>query len=229
MYAEETTDEPDNVITEERTELVQDTNQVRAAGFLAEKAAFSHELYGEKFYLFTLRIPRLSGQSDLLPVLCSERLPADPAALPAGAQLTVTGQFRSYNNTQDSSRSRLLLSVFARGIQVTSSEGFFKTENSIFLDGFLCKPPIYRTTPFGREIADLLVAVNRAFNKSDYIPCIAWGRNARFSEKLKTGTRLRIHGRIQSRTYEKKMADGRTQQRTAYEISVIRLEIPGRV
>ena len=200
---------------------------------LQEKKKFSHEIYGERFYIFNLEIPRLSGVSDLIPITISERLISEDT-LTEGQKLLVKGQFRSYNS-YESEKNRLILTVFAKDVKVISEEEQSEEENEItkkdvitnevVLVGYICKKPIYRQTPFGREIADILLAVNRAYNKSDYIPCIAWGRNARFCQNLEVGAQIKLVGRVQSRTYEKKHEDGSVETRVAYEVSVGSLEV----
>ena len=197
-------------------------NEVELTGIVESDLAFNHEVYGEGFYSFIIRVLRLSDISDLIRVTISERLLQD-ADLKKGDSITISGQFRSYNNYTDSG-NKLMLTVFARDIELNPDESKFKNPNNIYLNGFLCKKPVYRTTPFGREITDLLVAVNRAYNKSDYIPCIAWGRNARFAGNLEVGENIKIHGRIQSRDYQKKLSETETITKTAYEISVSKME-----
>ena len=193
-------------------------NRVYFMGEIVSEASFSHEVYGEGFYELFVKVMRLSGQADILPVTISERL-IQGNNLKVGSTVCALGQFRSYNKLENG-RSRLMLTVFVREIvdMVPS-----KNPNSIVLSGYLCKPPIYRTTPFNREIADLLVAVNRAYNKSDYIPCIAWGRNARFVQNLKVGDRIALSGRIQSREYQKRLSETDVVTMTAYEVSISKL------
>ena len=210
--------------------------------FNARKKQFSHEIYGERFYSFDLSVPRLSGNADIIPVTVSERLITDEM-MQIGTKLLIKGQFRSYNSYENE-RNRLILTVFAKDIEKLEEEvpktevneegeevqvnDFVKKEtvtNEVILIGYICKKPIYRQTPFGREIADLLLAVNRAYNKSDYIPSIAWGRNARFCQNLEVGTEVKIVGRIQSRNYEKKYEDGTIVKKVAYEVSVGSLEV----
>lgn len=198
-----------------------DNNTVVLVGKITKEREFSHEIYGEGFYIYTIEIPRLSEVSDYLPLTVSERLLVDGSLKP-GDYVKVEGQLRSYNKFINGN-NKLVLTVFVRDISQTDDEEV-KNPNQIYLDGFICKKPIYRETPFGREITDLLVAVNRAYNKSDYIPCIAWGRNARFSSKLDVGDHIRIWGRIQSRQYQKKFADGTTVNKTAYEVSISKME-----
>ena len=187
-------------------------------GEIVSEAAFSHEVYGEGFYEFYVKVMRLSGQADILPVTISERL-IEGSSLHIGDTLCALGQFRSYNKLEGG-RSRLMLTVFVRELV---SDAVSRNPNSIVLSGYICKPPVYRTTPFNREIADLLVAVNRAYNKSDYIPCIAWGRNARFVQNLKVGDRVALSGRIQSREYVKRFSETESVTMTAYEVSVSKL------
>ncbi len=193
-------------------------NRVFLSGEIVSEATFSHEVYGEGFYEFYVQVLRLSGQADILPVTVSERL-IKGHDLKVGSTLCALGQFRSYNKLEGG-RSRLMLTVFVREIVDAAPS---KNPNSIVLSGYVCKPPVYRTTPFNREIADLLLAVNRAYNKSDYIPCIAWGRNARFVQNLKVGDRLALSGRIQSREYQKRLSDEEVVTMTAYEVSVSKL------
>ncbi len=203
-----------------------ENNYLVLIGNIVSDKTFSHEIYGESFYLFNLEVPRLSGNDDIIPITISERLIAN-FDLTIGRKVVVEGQFRSYNSYQNE-RNRLVLTVFAKDIieyNEEPEEQKEKVSNEVVLNGYICKKPIYRQTPFGREIADILLAVNRAYNKSDYIPCIAWGRNARFCENMEVGTEVKIVGRVQSRTYEKKFEDGRVEQRVAYEVSIGSLEV----
>lgn len=203
-----------------------DTNMVKIIGRITETINFSHEMYGEGFYSFELEVPRLSDSVDVLPVTISERLIVN-MDLSIGSYVEICGQLRSYNRYINSS-SRLVLTVFARDIRILEDEEeikeLLKAPNEIYLDGYICKTPIYRTTPFGREISDLLIAVNRPYNKSDYIPCISWGRNARFCEKLLVGDHIKIWGRIQSREYQKKYSNEEVEIKIAYEVSISKLE-----
>jgi hypothetical protein len=203
------------------TEYTPDNNWVYVSGKVDSTIEFSHETYGEGFYSFFLSVPRLSENIDRLPVTVSERLIGE-LDLNIGADIVITGQFRSYNKLIDGS-NRLVLTVFAREIANQIEE--VKNPNQIYLNGFVCKPPIYRTTPFKREIADLLLAVNRAYSKSDYIPAIAWGRNARFCRNLRVGNNLKVWGRIQSREYQKRYPDGTVEDKVAYEVSISKLEV----
>lgn len=193
-------------------------NKVRLSGYVESEPKFSHELYGEGFYEFMLRVPRLSQQSDIIPVTVSERLMTG-VDFAIGTKLAVNGQFRSYNKFVDG-KSKLMLTVFVRDFFESAED---ENPNEVELCGYVCKPPVYRTTPFNREICDLLVAVNRAYNKSDYIPCIAWGRNARFVQNLKVGDRVALSGRIQSREYQKRLSETDVVTMTAYEVSVSKL------
>ena len=196
-------------------------------GTIVSEKKFSHEIYGESFYLFDLDVPRLSENSDIIPITISERLIAN-FDLSIGKKIVVEGQFRSYNSYENE-KNKLVLTVFAKDIieynENEQEEEKGKTSNEVTLNGYICKKPIYRQTPFGREIADILLAVNRAYNKSDYIPCIAWGRNARFCENMEVGTEVKVVGRVQSRIYEKKFEDGTVEQRVAYEVSISNLEV----
>ena len=198
--------------------ITEKNNKVYIMGEIVSDATFSHEVYGEGFYEFFVRVMRLSGQADILPVTLSERLIQDGLLAP-GKTICALGPFRSYNKIEND-KSRLMLTVFVRELLDELPD---KNPNSILLSGYICKPPIYRTTPFNREIADVLVAVNRAYNKSDYIPCIAWGRNARFVKNLNVGDKIAISGRIQSREYQKKLSDAETRTMTAYEVSISKL------
>ena len=193
-------------------------NKVYIMGEIVSEATFSHEVYGEGFYEFYVKVMRLSGQADILPVTVSERL-IESSDLKVGSMISAIGQFRSYNKLEGG-RSRLMLTVFVREL-VDIVEG--RNPNGIVLSGYICKPPVYRTTPFNREIADMLLAVNRAYNKSDYIPCIAWGRNARFVQNLKVGDRVALSGRIQSREYQKRLSETDVVTMTAYEVSISKL------
>jgi single-stranded DNA-binding protein len=206
-----------------------ENNHLVLVGKVTSDKKFSHEIYGEKFYIFDLEVPRLSGNADIIPITISERL-LEKEDLEIDKKIIVEGQFRSYNSYQNE-RNKLVLTVFAKDVkfienqdeEIQASKDF--VSNEVTLNGYICKKPIYRQTPFGREIADLLLAVNRAYNKSDYIPCIAWGRNARFCENIEVGTEVKVVGRVQSRTYEKKYEDGTSETKVAYEVSISSLEI----
>ena len=224
-----------------------ENNYLTLVGKVTSEKSFSHEIYGERFYSFDLEIPRLSGAADIIPVTASERLFTDEM-MQIGTKLLIKGQFRSYNSYENE-KNKLILTVFAKDIEKleekeeitenveadenaeveeTDRREVFRKDyitNEVVLVGYICKKPVYRQTPFGREIADLLLAVNRAYNKSDYIPSIAWGRNARFCQNLEVGTEVKIVGRVQSRNYEKKLEDGSIIKKVAYEVSVGSLEV----
>lgn len=197
-------------------------NQAIIIGTIEDEFKLNHEIYAEKFYTFTLKIPRLSGTYDNIRVMISERLIMD-RGYSIGDKVEISGQFRSYNCSEPDG-NRLVLTVFARDI-APFDEGDSKNPNQLFLNGYICKTPVYRTTPFGREITDLLLAVNRSYNKSDYIPIIAWGRNARFAKNLNVGDNVKIWGRIQSRNYQKRISEDETITKTAYEVSINRMEL----
>ena len=199
-----------------------ENNHAEVVGVVNDEPKFSHEVYGEKFYIFTLDIPRLSGASDKVKIMISERLLAD-VEIRAGDVVEVSGQFRSYNDYENGD-NRLVLTVFAKDIRLAEDEKG-KNPNLLYLNGFICKEPVYRTTPFGREITDLLLAVNRSYNKSDYIPVIAWGRNARYCKNINIGDNIKVWGRIQSRIYQKHISEEEVIEKTAYEVSVSRLEM----
>ena len=199
-----------------------ENNQVTVMGEIASEFEFSREVFGEGFYMLELLVKRLSDSFDRIPVMISERL-IDVTKDYRGEFIQISGQFRSYNRHEEK-KNRLVLSVFAREAVFAEATDDKIKSNQIFLDGFICKPPVYRKTPLGREIADMLVAVNRPYGKSDYIPCISWGRNARFAANFEVGSRVQIWGRIQSREYVKRLEDDRTEKRTAYEVSVSKLE-----
>ena len=200
-----------------------ENNQVSMIGKVVSGFTFSHEVFGEGFYMVELSVKRLSDSSDRIPVMISERL-IDVAQDYQGEYIQVEGQFRSYNRHEEK-KNRLVLSVFAREVSFVEEADDKVRSNQIFLDGFVCKPTVYRKTPLGREIADMLIAVNRPYGKSDYIPCICWGRNARFASGFEVGSRVQIWGRIQSREYMKRLEGELTERRTAYEVSISKLEL----
>ena len=195
-------------------------NKIYLEGKVASELVFSHEMYGEGFYSFNIEVMRLSDSVDLLNITVSERL-LNNLDLSIGKEVVVEGQLRSYNKFIDGS-NKLILTVFARNIEPCVEKS--KNPNEIYLDGFICKQPVYRTTPFGREIADVLLAVNRAYNKSDYIPTIAWGRNSRFCQTLNVGDNIRVWGRLQSREYQKKISETEVVKKIAYEVSISKME-----
>ncbi|MEA4827584.1 MAG: single-stranded DNA-binding protein [Clostridium sp.] len=195
-------------------------NKIYLEGTCVSGLEFSHEMYGEGFYSFKVSVSRLSDVNDILPITISERLLTE-LEIKEGLELVVEGQLRSYNKFIDGS-NRLILTVFARDIQPCIEKS--KNPNQIFLNGYICKEPVYRTTPFGREISDILLAVNRPYNKSDYIPTISWGRNSRFCKTLKVGDNIKVWGRLQSRQYQKKVGENDVLSKTAYEVSISKLE-----
>ena len=199
-----------------------ENNQVSIMGQIVSQFIFSHQVFGEGFYLVDIMVKRLSDSEDIIPVMVSERL-IDVTQDYEGEYLMVSGQFRSYNRHEEK-KNRLVLSVFAREISFVEEEDDSVKSNQIYLDGYICKPPVYRKTPLGREIADLLIAVNRPYGKSDYIPCICWGRNARYASAFVVGGHVLIWGRIQSREYMKRVSDTEMEKRVAYEVSVSKLE-----
>ena len=202
--------------------IKEDTNLVNLRGELDNDLEFSHEIFGEKFYNTKIKINRLSESYDVLPITVSERLLQD-IDFENNKFVSVVGQLRSYNKNINN-KNRLVLTVFAREIKQLESVEDSKDPNSIFLDGYICKSPVYRKTPLGREITDLLVAINRPYNKSDYIPSIVWGRNAKFAKSLKIGDRIQMWGRVQSREYEKKIDDGQVLKKVAYEVSISKIK-----
>lgn len=199
-------------------------NQVTLSGEITSNFEFSHEVYGEGFYIAMLASERTSGREDIIPIMTSERL-VDTGADWAGRFVKVSGQFRSYNK-HEGNRNHLVLSVFVREFEEWEEDGSIRPldENRISLEGYICKPTTYRKTPLGREITDILLAVNRPYGKSDYVPCIAWGRNAVYASGLEVGTRLQIDGRIQSGEYQKRISDDEYETRTAYEVSISKME-----
>ena len=197
-------------------------NLAEVCGVVDDELQFNHEIFGESFYTFTLKIPRLSGTSDRIKIMVSDRLLSD-MPLSVGDFVEIAGQFRSYNSYENGD-NKLILTVFAKDINISDQE-LSKNPNSLFLNGYVCKEPVYRTTPFGREITDILLAVNRTYNKSDYIPVIAWGRNARYCKGFNVGDNVKVWGRIQSRDYQKRLSDDEVITKTAYEVSVNKLEL----
>ena len=195
------------------------TNKVTLTGVVVGDPTYSHTVFGEKFYILQLSVPRLSGNNDILPISLSEHLLSNNIV--QGNQITVVGQLRSYNKLVET-HSKLLLTVFVQDV-LPSDDSI--NPNTMELDGYICKLPVYRTTPFNREICDILLAVNRPYNKSDYIPCIIWGRTARFASTLRVGEHIRIVGRVQSREYQKKLENGTVDTRTTYEVSVTKLNL----
>ena len=205
------------------TDKVIENNRVTIVGEVVSEFEFSHEVYGEGFYTLNISVNRLSDSVDIIPLMISERL-VDVTEDLRGVIIEASGQFRSYNRHEEH-RNRLILSVFVREVAFIEQVPENEKTNYIFLDGFICKEPVYRKTPLGREIADILLAVNRPYGKSDYIPCISWGRNARYANHFRVGERCRIWGRIQSREYMKKISEEQAEKRVAYEVSVSKLEL----
>ena len=198
-----------------------ENNKVRIVGEIVGQFEYSHEVFGENFYIGQLKIERTSGVLDFIPIMVSDRM-VDVSADWNGIFVGIEGNFRSYNKNEEG-KKRLMLSVFVR--EFKQLENVYYNDNNIELDGYICKETICRKTPLGREIADLLVAINRPYGNSDYIPCIAWGRNAVYSSELEVGTRIKLCGRIQSREYTKRISETETETRTAYEVSISKLEV----
>ena len=204
------------------SEKMMENNRVSVIGEIVSGFTFSHEVFGEGFYVVNVAVNRLSEQVDVIPLMISERL-LDVDRNYEGCTVEAIGQFRSYNR-HEGTKNRLVLSVFVREINFLEEFTDYTKTNQIYLDGYICKEPVYRKTPLGREIADLLLAVNRPYGKSDYIPCISWGRNARYASGFQVGVRVRVWGRVQSREYTKKLSDTECEKRVAYEVSVSKLE-----
>ena len=198
-----------------------ENNIITLTGTVENEPQYSHTVMEENFYSFILRVPRLSETDDLLPVTVSEKL-YDKNIICENKKIKVCGQLRSYNKYTEE-RTRLILTVFVKEVSVPE-ECDEDNPNEIFINGFICKEPIYRKTPFGREITDLIIAVNRAFNRSDYIPAIAWGKNAVYAQTLEVGANVVIWGRLQSRNYNKRLLNDEVETRTAYELSITKIE-----
>lgn len=205
------------------TDKLFENNQVSMMGEIVSEFQFSHEVFGEGFYMVELAVNRLSNYSDYIPLMISERL-IDTEQDYTGQLIRVSGQFRSYNRHEEK-KNRLVLSVFVRELEFLDDIDENEKTNQIFLDGYICKEPIYRKTPLGREIADVLLAVNRSYGKSDYIPCICWGRNARFASGFTVGSHIQIVGRVQSREYVKRIDEENVEHRVAYEVSVSKVDL----
>lgn len=203
-----------------------ENNRVSIIGEVVSEFTFSHEVFGEGFYIVNVSVNRLSDMVDIIPLMISERL-VDVTKDYRGMKMEASGQFRSYNR-HEGVKNKLVLSIFVRELEFIEDDCDLPEEqsksNQIFLDGYICKPPIYRKTPLGREIADILIAVNRLYGKSDYIPCIAWGRNARYASSIEVGGHLQVWGRVQSREYTKKINEEEVEKRVAYEVSVSKIE-----
>ena len=203
-----------------------ENNRVCIIGEIVSEFTFSHEVFGEGFYIANVSVNRLSDMVDVIPLMISERL-IDVTKDYRGMKIEVAGQFRSYNR-HEGTKNKLVLSIFVRELRFLEDDEMPEEQsksNQIFLDGYVCKPPIYRKTPLGREIADVLIAVNRPYGKSDYIPCIAWGRNARYAASLEVGAHLLVWGRVQSREYAKKISETEVEKRVAYEVSISKIEL----
>ena len=199
-----------------------ENNRVSIVGEIVSDFRYSHQVYGEGFYIVDVAVSRLSELSDVIPLMVSERL-VDVTESCIGRLVETSGQFRSYNR-HEGLKNKLVLSVFVREWEFVDENPEAGKTNQIYLDGFICKEPVYRKTPLGREIADLLIAVNRPYGKSDYIPCIAWGRNARFASTFEVGGKIQVWGRVQSREYVKKISEEEIEKHIAYEVSVSKLE-----
>ena len=205
------------------TDKLFENNQVSMMGEIVSGFQFSHEVFGEGFYMVEIAVKRLSNYADYIPLMISERL-INTEEDYTGQFIHVAGQFRSYNRHEEK-KNRLVLSVFVRELEFLDEIDESEKTNQIFLDGYICKEPIYRKTPLGREIADVLLAVNRSYGKSDYIPCICWGRNARFASGFEVGSHIQILGRIQSREYVKRVDEDEAEHRIAYEVSVSKVDL----
>ena len=199
-----------------------ENNNITISGKIVSDLELSHEVYNEKFYKFYIKSERLSNQEDILPVIISERM-INLDELEENKNIRIDGQFRSYNEQRENG-NKLVLSIFVKGIDFIPDDDSL-TQNDANFIGYVCKNPIYRKTPLGREIADVLIAVNRTYKKSDYIPCILWGRNAKYCENLEVGTKVKVDGRIQSRNYEKKLDENNIIKKTAYEVSVSKFAV----
>ena len=200
-----------------------ENNIVELAGAICSEPTYNHEVYGEKFYTCDMEIERLSGVKDIVPLTISERLFQSGEQL-KGYRFRILGQLRSFNEHKDG-KNRLILSVFVLDIEQLDDSQSSLNINEIIIDGYLCKEPVYRKTPSDREIADILLAVNRSYGKSDYIPCIAWGRNAKYVSNFNVSTHIKVHGRIQSREYTKRLSETESETRVAYEVSVSKIEV----
>lgn len=196
-------------------------NSVKLVGDIVSDFEYSHEVYGEKFNRVMLQVERTSGITDTIPLILSERLYGNNDCV--GKKVEVYGQLRTWNQQMENGKTRLIVAVFVRDICFVND--FAYHYNSVILEGYVVKPPVYRQTPLGREIADIMIAVNRPYGKSDYIPCISWGRNAKFSGGLKVGDKIEVHGRIQSREYQKKVGKNQFVNRVAYELSISKISL----
>jgi len=215
---------------------MQENNIIKVSGELLGDIALSHKIHNDNFYACKIKIKRLSNNFDILPVTIPERLLKNLSG--DNKFINIKGQIRSYNSyNHEEGRTKLILTIFAQEIKSCVNNNFDSQEkiyeendceqnpNLVYLNGYVCKPPIYRTTPFGREITDILLAVNRFYNKSDYIPCIAWGQNAKLASSLNVADNIKVYGRMQSRGYQKKTQTGEILEKTAYELSLSQIEI----
>ena len=190
------------------------TNKVALIGKVVEGTQFSHEYKGERFLVTVVGVKRNSGTLDVLPIIHSDKL----GSFEVDEKVGIQGSFRSRNEIVNE-KKRLILNVFADEIEIADINSI--DINTIELAGFICKVPVKRDTPAGREICDLLIASNRTTGKADYIPCISWSRNARYSSKLQVGEKVKITGRVQSRGYQKKISETEFEDRVAYEVSIV--------
>lgn len=202
--------------------MLENNNKVMLSGYIEGEFEFDHELYGEKFFRTRIVVERLSGVQDFIPIMTSERM-IDVEEYWSGKKVWVIGQIRSYNKYDNEGKTKLLIYVFLHEIELGNSDDYYA--NEVYLEGYLCKEPSYRRTPLGRELSDVIMAVNRSYRKSDYIPCICWGRNAKFVSGLSVGTKVKLWGRFQSRNYIKKISDTESENRTAYEVSISKLDV----
>lgn len=201
---------------------MQENNIIKVSGQIIDELVESHKIYNEIFYKFHIKIKRLSENYDILPVTISERI-IDKNLMTPDKFINIIGQIRSYNNySSNDGKTKLILTIFARQINFEIPD---ENPNQAFLNGYICKSPVYRKTPFGREITDILLAVNRSYNKSNYIPCIVWGRNAKLAAKLNIADNIKVQGRMQSREYQKKLTNGEILNKIAYELSVSKIEL----
>ena len=198
------------------------SNQITLSGTVAVAPVISHKVYGEEFLEFQLHVRRTSGFVDVIPVTISKRLISENE-IGIDDQILIEGQIRTYNRIQEG-KNKLIITVFARKLVKIEYEDYYKDENIVILEGYICRPPLYRVSPLGREISDVMIAVNRMYGKSDYVPCIAWGRNAKFTESMSVGKKMKIIGRIQSREYKKRGQDGQLIPGIAREISIHKIE-----
>lgn len=202
---------------------MEENNKISLVGEVISSPKLSHETHNEKFYTVKVDVKRLSGDIDTLEIIISEKL-YDIEKIELGTRYYIEGEIRSYNYyVSETERRKLVINIFAKNLSI-AEETDDECLNNFELIGHICKKPIYRKTPFDREISDILLAVNRLYGKSDYLPCIAWGRNAKFASTLEIGDKIKITGRMQSRQYTKKINDNEEEKKIAYEMSIITLE-----